>query len=670
MHPLPGIAAIEHFQVVQVFGFRQPEQGLDGIQLLTGLLPEIKRHQVGHIATKPIDSAFRYPKGHCRNHGLPHARIVVVQVDYIGPPMIVVKSTSGISLEIAGVCFRPYMIVTRMIRHPVNDALKAHCFCLCNQCFKIIQGAEFGINGHIIGTGIVTAQAAQAGQFTDRRNGHKPKGIHAHFTQAGKLPGKCRKIAFRSVLPDIHFIYITAVNPGHRSEESTHNQIRLEVCQLWRKPNEDSYSELSKFIKVQVCTFAVVIFFMKSFQVPPVYRSPLITAIKTQRRLEDKLKKDFSPTLLNLGPLQLYLARHFGFCYGVENAIEIAFRTVEENPGKRIFLLSEMIHNPQVNAGLLEKGIRFLQDTGGKQLIPFETLTEADIVIIPAFGTTLELEAQLESRGIATARYNTTCPFVEKVWNRSEQIAARGYSIVIHGKPRHEETRATFSHASYNAPAIILNDMDDARLLADFITGQRPPAEFYTLFNGRYSDGFDVSKDLGKIGVVNQTTQLASDTQAIADFLKQTIKAHYQLADQQLAERFADTRDTLCYATTDNQTAVTGMLKTTADLALVIGGYNSSNTTHLVELCEAVLPTYFISTEAQLLSATEIIHYDFHQKLERKTSNYLPESRPVRLLLTSGASCPDALVEGVIRKLAALLGATQSLEDFEAALSQ
>src|SRR6188474_3295556 len=176
---------------------------------------------------------------------------------------------------------------------------------------------------------------------------------------------------------------------------------------------------------------------MKSFDVPIIYRSPLITAIKTKRKEQDRMKKDFTPTLLNFGPLQIYLARHFGFCYGVENAIEIAFRTVEENPGKRIFLLSEMIHNPQVNADLQAHGVIFLQDTYGKELIPFSKLTADDVVIIPAFGTTLEIEKKLNDIGIQTEKYNTTCPFVEKVWNRSEAIAQKKYTIIIHGKPNH-----------------------------------------------------------------------------------------------------------------------------------------------------------------------------------------------------------------------------------------
>ena len=374
------------------------------------------------------------------------------------------------------------------------------------------------------------------------------------------------------------------------------------------------------------------------------------------------MKKDFSPTLLNLGDLHIYLARHFGFCYGVENAIEIAFRTVDENPGKRIFLLSEMIHNPHVNEDLQERGVQFLQDTHGKQLLPFESLTADDIVITPAFGTTLHIEKKLNDIGLETKSFNTTCPFVEKVWNRSEQIARRGYSIVIHGKPRHEETRATFSHSAVNAPAVVVNDMKEAVELGKYITGEKNAAQFVQEFEGRFSEGFDPVKDLQRIGVVNQTTMLASDTQAIADFLKQVMIQHYGLTEANTAERFADTRDTLCYATNDNQTAVSGMLDTDADIALVIGGYNSSNTSHLVELCEAKLPTYFISSEDKIQSKEKILHYNFHTKEEVLTTGFLPKHNPAKLLITSGASCPDALVENVIRKVASFYNVEDKIE--------
>lgn len=400
---------------------------------------------------------------------------------------------------------------------------------------------------------------------------------------------------------------------------------------------------------------------MKSFDVPIIYRSPLISAIKQKRKEMDKMKKDFTPTLLDFGSLKIYLARHFGFCYGVENAIEIAFRTVEENPGRRIFLLSEMIHNPQVNADLQAHGIQFLQDTNGKQIIPFEEITADDIVLIPAFGTTLEIEEKLKNIGIQTEKYNTTCPFVEKVWNRSEVIAKKNYTIVIHGKPKHEETRATFSHAAENAPSVIVSDMSEAKELAKYITGEISAEQFYTTFKNQYSPGFDVTKDLKRIGVVNQTTMLASDTQAIADYLKQVMIEKFSPANPE--ERFADTRDTLCYATNDNQTAVSGMLQTKADLAIVVGGYNSSNTSHLVELCEEKLPTYFINSEEKILSAKEILHHNFHTKEELLTMDFLPAKETVRILLTSGASCPDALVEGVINKLVSFYPVTKTTEE-------
>ncbi|HJS53469.1 MAG TPA: hypothetical protein VJ765_02965, partial [Chitinophagaceae bacterium] len=245
--------------------------------------------------------------------------------------------------------------------------------------------------------------------------------------------------------------------------------------------------------------------------------------------------------------------------------------------------------------------------------------------------------------------------------NRSEQIAKKNYTIIIHGKPKHEETRATFSHAAAKGPSVVVKDMEQTTELAKYITGEKPPAKFYEEFTGQYSEGFDVTKDLERIGVVNQTTMLASDTQAIADYMKQIMISKYNPAT--IGEHFADTRDTLCYATLENQQAVSGMLQTGADLAIVVGGYNSSNTSHLVELCEEKLPTYFISNEEKIFSAKEIMHYNFHTKKERLTANFLSNKEPVKILVTSGASCPDALVEGVIKKLAAFFPTTTNFED-------
>lgn len=399
---------------------------------------------------------------------------------------------------------------------------------------------------------------------------------------------------------------------------------------------------------------------MKQFEVPTGYRSRLITAIKQKRKADDKLKKDFSPTLLDLGSVQFYLARHFGFCYGVENAIDIAYKTIEENKGQRIYLLSEMIHNPQVNADLIQKGVQFLHDTNGNVLISLDELTANDVVMIPAFGTTLELEKIIQDKGIEIQKYNTTCPFVEKVWNRSEQIAKKGYSIIIHGKPKHEETRATFSHAAANTPTLIVNDMEETILLGNYILGKMTLSDFEKYFSGRYSNGFDPSIHLTKIGVVNQTTQLATDTQAISDYLKKIIIEKYGSAH--LEAHFADTRDTLCYATNDNQSAVIGLLETSADLAIVMGGKNSSNSSHLVELCEQKVPTYFIDDASKIINERELIHTDWKNKASHVVNDFIPKKEQVKILMTSGASCPDAVVESVIQKIAGYFGKEEALE--------
>jgi len=402
---------------------------------------------------------------------------------------------------------------------------------------------------------------------------------------------------------------------------------------------------------------------MKKFKVPVIYRSPMITAIKNRRKADDKLKKDYTPSFLDFGEVQIFLARHFGFCFGVENAIEISFRTIDENPDKKIYLLSEMIHNPQVNDDLRSRDVQFLMDTKGNQLIPFDQLCPDDIVVVPAFGTTLQIQQKLLEAGVQIEQYNTTCPFVEKVWNRAQAIAKNNYTVVVHGKPQHEETRATFSHSAVHSPTVVVKDMKETIKLAAYISGANDPEKFYTDFAGQYSEGFKIESHLQRIGVVNQTTMLASDTQAIAEFLKETMIKKYGLTEENIAERFADTRDTLCYATNDNQGAVYALLDAPADLAIVLGGYNSSNTSHLVELCEVKLPTYFIGSEKEIISSKEIRHYKMHEKQEVTTLSYLPEKKPVKILITSGASCPDALVEGVIRKITGFFNCNKTIED-------
>jgi 4-hydroxy-3-methylbut-2-en-1-yl diphosphate reductase len=388
---------------------------------------------------------------------------------------------------------------------------------------------------------------------------------------------------------------------------------------------------------------------MKKFIIPEYYKSSFISTIKEARKQTDPRKKDFTPTTLDFGPVIFYIARHFGFCYGVENAIEISYKALEENPGKRIFLLSQMIHNPDVNKDLQSKGINFIMDTEGNHFVDWDELKADDVVIIPAFGTTLETEEKLKSIGIEVQKYNTTCPFVEKVWKQSSKLGTDNFTVIIHGKYNHEETRATFSHSKSNAPSLVIKDMKEAKIVADFMLNKKDPGEFYTLFKWRSSDNFDVEKDLERIGVVNQTTMLATETQAIADFLKSIIVTKY--GQDNYKSHFADTRDTLCYATNDNQEATYGLLKMDADIAIVVGGYNSSNTSHIVELCEQKLPTYFVSSSKEILSNKSIRHFDYHNKKMLETSSYLPAISPLKIILTSGASCPDMLVDEVLDKL-------------------
>lgn len=399
---------------------------------------------------------------------------------------------------------------------------------------------------------------------------------------------------------------------------------------------------------------------MKKFNIPDFYRSPVISKIKNFRKSDDPRKKNFTPTLLDFGPVRFFIARHFGFCYGVENAIEIAYKTIEENPGKRIFLLSEMIHNPEVNNDLLSRGVKFLMDTSGNHHIDWDELNSDDIVIIPAFGTTLEIEKRLNEIGIDPYRYNTTCPFVEKVWNRSAQLGKKDYTVIIHGKHYHEETRATFSHSVQTSPVVIVKDIEETKFLSQVILKEKSYEEFYKFFEGKYSPGFNAEKDLERVGVVNQTTMLASETEAIADYLRNTMKKKY--GAENISEHFADTRDTLCYATNDNQQATIELLNQPADFAVVVGGYNSSNTGHLVELCEEKLKTYFISGDDKIISPEEIHHFDIHKKKEIVTNNFIPDKKVTDIILTSGASCPDAVLDRVLQKLLFCFEKTEPIE--------
>lgn len=399
----------------------------------------------------------------------------------------------------------------------------------------------------------------------------------------------------------------------------------------------------------------------RSFDVPVFYRSPLIAKIKETRKLQDPRKRDFSPSVLDFGPVRFLLGRHFGFCYGVEQAIDISYKAIKENPDKQIYLLSEMIHNPHVNQDLQDRGIKFLRTTSGETLIPLENVTPDDVVLIPAFGTSIEIEKELSDRGIDTQTYNTTCPFVEKVWKRSAQLGAKDYTIVVHGKRYHEETRATFSHARDGAPVVVVLNLEEAEDLAAIIRGDKPASFFYERFADRYSEGFDPEQDLDSIGVVNQTTMLASETSTIAALLRQAVIDRYGAED--LPAHFADTSDTLCYATNENQTATQALIEAGADLAIVVGGYNSSNTMHLVELCEERMPTYFVDGADAIDAPGLIQHFNIHTKSVQQSQGWMPEKRPVDIVLTAGASCPDALLDEVIQKIITWFPAAHAAED-------
>jgi 4-hydroxy-3-methylbut-2-enyl diphosphate reductase len=406
---------------------------------------------------------------------------------------------------------------------------------------------------------------------------------------------------------------------------------------------------------------------VKTFEIPEFYNSPLLSRVKDFRSDKDPKKKDFSPTLLDFGDVRFVLARHFGFCYGVQNAIEISFRAIRENPGKRIFLLSQMIHNPEVNSNLEDRGVRFLMDTDGNIITPFSELKKEDVVIIPAFGTTLAISKQLDDIGIEIKTYDTTCPFVHRVWNKAEKLGTENYTVIIHGRPGHEETRATFSHSSANSPSLIVKDKKETQQLGDFIMGKIGLGKFEEIFKGRYSSGFDPMKSLDRLGVINQTTMLAAETQDIANYLKQIMVEKY--GESNIKQHFADTRDTLCYATNENQDATQQLLKQDADIAIVVGGYNSSNTSHLVELCEHRFKTFFISSVKEIESKEKINHFDIHSEQRKTTLNFLPDKQPLTVVLTSGASCPDAMVEEVLMKILSFYGNTKTVDEAMASLN-
>ena len=405
-----------------------------------------------------------------------------------------------------------------------------------------------------------------------------------------------------------------------------------------------------------------------------IYQSRLCAAIKALARRHERTAT--APVLLDFGAVHCLVPSHFGFCLGVKNAIELAYETLTDNPGRRVFMLSELIHNPFVNDDLIRRGLRYLQTDkgvphvagpGGPDL--WDALTPDDIVIIPAFGATDEDKRRLVRKGIAVRQYDATCMLVEKVWKAARSYGREGYTVVIHGKHEHEETKATFSNTRRYAPAIIVRNMEETRQLGEIILNEDAGSRsrFHALFDGKFTPGFDVERDLKRVAVVNQTTLLMNETREIISYLRDVFAEKYgpDVPGAPAHVGGHDRNDTLCYATQVNQDALTRALAEPLDAAFVIGGKNSSNTYQLYRLCEQRLGrrAFFIQSEANILSRGEAEHYVFPAKGRSGPGGHVErrplwtESRPgdppapKRILVTGGASCPDGIIQQVISRI-------------------
>lgn len=408
-----------------------------------------------------------------------------------------------------------------------------------------------------------------------------------------------------------------------------------------------------------------------------LYQSKLCEAIKVLARTNERSAS--TPAVLDFGAVRYVIPSHFGFCLGVKNAIERAYESLAENPGRRVFMLSELIHNPFVNEDLLRRGLRYLQTDKGTPFTVsgrpadaqhpepwlWDSLTSDDVVIIPAFGATDEDKKRLIRKGIRVAQYDATCMLVEKVWKAARAFGREGFTVVIHGKSEHEETKATFSNTRRYAPAIIIRNRDEACLLGDYIAAPTPErrAAILEKFAGKTTPGFDPAVHLDRLAVVNQTTLLMNETASIIDYFKAVFAAKYGEVDGLRHVGGAGKKDTLCYATQVNQDALARALAEPLDAAFVVGGKNSSNTYQLYRVCEQKLGdrAFFIQSESSIRSRCEIEHYVFpaagHGKGGHTEVHPLwraDDHSPKRVLITGGASCPDGLVQQVITRINSL----------------
>jgi 4-hydroxy-3-methylbut-2-enyl diphosphate reductase len=375
-------------------------------------------------------------------------------------------------------------------------------------------------------------------------------------------------------------------------------------------------------------------------QVEKHYRSELVERIRAQGGV------------LQIGNTTIRLAKEFGFCYGVERAIDLAYAAAKVFTDRRIFLLGEIIHNPDVNTQMEALGIRYLAAHPADA--DLNDLKAYDVVIVPAFGAEVPVIDAVKAHGCQIV--DTTCGDVMSVWKRVRQNATERVTSIIHGKASHEETRATASRAlggDGEGHFVIVLNLEDAGRVADFMVNGGEPADFLATFHGAVSPGFDPLQHLRRIGVANQTTMLRSETEAIQNLLREAV-----------AKRDAGSTgnfryfDTICGATQDRQDALFQLLSESLDMLIVVGGYNSSNTSHLAEIGSEKLPTWFIRNADCLISANEIRHFDLHAKKEIVSTNWLPGSKDLTFGITAGASCPNSLIEETLRRLLELRGET------------
>jgi 4-hydroxy-3-methylbut-2-enyl diphosphate reductase len=358
-----------------------------------------------------------------------------------------------------------------------------------------------------------------------------------------------------------------------------------------------------------------------------------------------------SGNVLFAGGRTVRLAKQFGFCYGVERAIDLAYAARKVFKDKKLYILGEIIHNPEVNEQVRRMGIKTL--TGEHPEASLDDVTANDAVIIPAFGAEVSTMDRLKAIGCQLV--DTTCGDVLSVWKRVTQYASDQITSIIHGKAWHEETKATSSRALAKGPGLylVVYNLEETDYVCDYIRRAGSKADFLKKFEGAHSPGFDPDRDLQCIGLANQTTMLRSETEDVQHRLRQAMRDRYGDAELPRRYRFFDT---ICGATQERQDALDDLLQQPLDLMIVVGGYNSSNTSHLVEMSEKRCPTYFIKAASKIISDTRIQHFDLHKQGEIETADWLPMGRPVSIGVTAGASCPNNLIEETIRRLFELRG--------------